>query len=206
MSLPVKRPARLTLAAAAATLAITLAPSSAAAATLVKMNNSYSFNPKEISIDRGTAVRWKNFGSFQDHDVRSLLPNYFRSPGGVGGLDQGESYTFTFRSAGTFAYVCKAHQPDGMFGEVVVPISVSKLTNPVRFRIYVATQSASSPFTHVIEVDKPGPSGWTVLRTTTASSYTFKPAKHGTFRFRARVRNTSAGVSSAPSPVRSLTW
>jgi plastocyanin len=205
MSSSVNRPARLTLAGLVVALTLALAPAGASAAVTVVKMPTRDFNPKEVSVDRGAQVRWRNNG-FESHDVRSTLTNYFRSPGGVGGLSPGETYTFTFRSAGNFAYVCKAHQEDGMLGEVVVPISVTKLTDPVRFRIFVASQAASAPFTHVIEVDKPGAGGFTPLKTTTASSFTFKPANHGTFLFRAKVRNTAAGTSSGYSPVVSRSW
>ena len=119
-----------------------LAPAGAAATTtwLVDMDNSYTFHPKTKAIARGDKVKWRNKQSLQ-HDVQSDLSGYFTSPGGKGGLGEDETYTKTFKQAGTFGYICRFHRNDGMQGTIVVPIKVT--LNGSTFTITVASASAS---------------------------------------------------------------
>jgi plastocyanin len=81
------------------------------ATTEVQMVKSYRFDPKVIEIEAGDTVSWTNEDNFthtvevdgqEDHEV-----------------EQGESFSITFDTPGTYHYVCTLHSKD-MDGEVVV--------------------------------------------------------------------------------------
>ena len=81
------------------------------ATTEVSMAKSYVFEPKVIEIAAGETVTWTNDDNFthtvqvdgrEDHKV-----------------EQDESVSITFDTAGTYHYVCTLHRQD-MDGEVVV--------------------------------------------------------------------------------------
>ena len=81
------------------------------ATTEVQMVKSYRFDPKVIEIDAGDSVTWTNEDNFthtvevdgqEDHKV-----------------GQGESFSITFDTPGTYHYVCTLHNKD-MDGEVIV--------------------------------------------------------------------------------------
>jgi plastocyanin len=81
------------------------------ATTEVQMVKSYRFDPKVIEIKAGETVTWTNEDNFthtvevdgqEDHKV-----------------EQGESFSITFDTPGTYHYVCTLHSKD-MDGEVIV--------------------------------------------------------------------------------------
>jgi plastocyanin len=81
------------------------------ATTEVQMVKSYRFDPKVIEIKSGDKVTWTNEDNFthtvevdgqEDHKV-----------------EQGESFSITFDTPGTYHYVCTLHSKD-MDGEVIV--------------------------------------------------------------------------------------
>ncbi len=81
------------------------------ATTEVQMVKSYRFDPKVIEIETGQTVTWTNEDNFthtvevdgqEDHKV-----------------EQGESFSITFDTPGTYHYVCTLHSKD-MDGEVIV--------------------------------------------------------------------------------------
>jgi plastocyanin len=78
----------------------------------VKMEG-IEFNPAEVSVSKGDTVTWVNEDSV-GHDVTG---DSFKS-GDPGGLQNGDTFKFTFKKAGTFDYVCTVHP--GMDGSVVV--------------------------------------------------------------------------------------
>ena len=57
-----------------------------------------------------------------------------------------------------------------------------------------------------MQVRKPGSSTFQTIGTTTGAKITFKPGQHGTFVFRAAVKNISSGGFSGWSPTVSRTW
>ena len=153
----------------------------------------------------GDKVEWKSTAnSSQKHDVFSNLPGYFASPGGYGGLTPGKHYTRTFTSAGSFGYLCEVHLDDNMIGTVIVPVGVALVGD--RFRITAASVASGGSWRHVVQVRKPGSSTFQTIGTTTAAKVTFKPGQHGTFVFRAAVKNISSGKLSGWSPTVSRTW
>ena len=64
---------------------------------------NFSFSPKDVTIKKGTTVTWTN----QDSVIHTAT-----SDTGVfdsGNLSQGQSFSYTFSTAGTFPYVCTPH-------------------------------------------------------------------------------------------------
>ncbi len=165
------------------------------------MGNSYSFSKAAISVARGDIVRWRKTSAIQPHDVRSVLPGYFKSPGGAGGMGPGEVFSRTFQQAGSFGYVCRVHQDQGMRGTVTVPITVTRSGST--FTIKVARGSTSgSPWRNRVQVRTPGSSSWKTVATTTAKSVTFASSKPGTYQFRSAVRNKDNGAQVRLEPGR----
>ena len=74
---------------------------------------NFSFNPANITIKRGTKVRWIN----RDSTTHTATANKKRSFDS-GRLRPGQRYTHTFKRAGKQRYHCEIH-PD-MMGSVVV--------------------------------------------------------------------------------------
>lgn len=67
---------------------------------------NYAFSPGTIRVKKGTTVTWTNHDSI-GHDI---------TPTGGGDdfkasdlLNNGESYSFTFNTAGTYTYKCSPH-------------------------------------------------------------------------------------------------
>jgi plastocyanin len=71
---------------------------------------NYAFNPATINIKKGGKVTWTNQDS-APHQIKSATFNSST-------LNQGESFSFTFDTAGTFDYSCAIHP--SMTGKVVV--------------------------------------------------------------------------------------
>ncbi|HKH37476.1 MAG TPA: cupredoxin family copper-binding protein [Rubrobacter sp.] len=74
---------------------------------------NFRFKPANITIKRGTKVRWIN----RDSTTHTATANKKRSFDS-GRLSPGQSYTHTFKRAGKQRYHCEIH-PD-MMGSVVV--------------------------------------------------------------------------------------
>jgi plastocyanin len=81
------------------------------ATTEVQMIKSYRFDPKVIQIAAGETVTWTNDDNFT-HTVQV-------DGQGDHKVEQGESFTITFDTPGTYHYVCTLHSKD-MDGEVIV--------------------------------------------------------------------------------------
>lgn len=202
------RSLRMTLTVLAASLAIALAPAAASAATVKITMGFNDFTPASKPVARGATVKWVNptNGVFE-HNVQATAPRwYFYSTRSAtkGDIFPGQSYRFTFRAAGTFHYVCSIHS--GMDGTITVPISVAKLSGPVRFRITVASASASGAWRNEVQVRRPGASTWVRIARTTGTTVTYAPSKRGTYAFRSRVTNVTTGANSAWSPAVSRTF
>ena len=105
------------------------APKSDAGVEVDVVNIAYSPDPLEIST--GTEVTWTNQDEGVHHTVTSGLPGDNGVPGVSEGKpakpdglfdgdlpDAGESFSFTFEEAGTYAYFCRIHP--SMTAEVIV--------------------------------------------------------------------------------------
>ena len=81
-------------------------------ATNVVTIDNFTFTPPELTVAVGTTVKW-----FNHDDIPHLVVNKdkaFRSKA----LDTGDSFSYTFASAGTFDYFCGLHPH--MVGKVIV--------------------------------------------------------------------------------------
>ncbi len=67
-----------------------------------------SFLPNSVTIRAGTTVTWTNIDTIQ-HTATSGTPG---APNGLfdsGALQSGQTFSFTFTTAGTYAYFCRIH-------------------------------------------------------------------------------------------------
>ncbi|MGB3045974.1 MAG: cupredoxin family copper-binding protein [Xanthobacteraceae bacterium] len=74
--------------------------------------DNFTFGPANLTVPAGTTVTWTNHDDIP-HSVVAT-DKAFRSAA----LDTNDSYTFTFKTAGTFAYFCGLHPH--MTGKVIV--------------------------------------------------------------------------------------
>ncbi len=67
---------------------------------------NYSFSPSPLKVKKGTTVKWTN----SDIAKHTITADSGGSNGPNGPLfGQGQTYSFTFNTAGTFAYHCEPH-------------------------------------------------------------------------------------------------
>jgi plastocyanin len=71
-------------------------------ANTIVMKN-FDFTPMMMTVKAGTTVTWKNMDG-EPHTVVSP-DGVFRSHA----LDQGDTFTFTFTTPGTYKYICSIH-------------------------------------------------------------------------------------------------
>lgn len=83
-------------------------PPRAAAVTI----DNFTFSAASLNVSVGTTVTWTNSDDVP-HTVTSAT-KVFKSPP----LDTGESFSYTFKTAGTFEYFCSLHPH--MTGKIVV--------------------------------------------------------------------------------------
>jgi plastocyanin len=84
--------------------------------TKIDMHN-IQFNPKTITVKKGTTVEWVNQDSVA-HDVTKVSGPGQQFSSGTGNLRNGDTYKQTFNTAGTIHYQCTVHA--GMTGTIVV--------------------------------------------------------------------------------------
>lgn len=66
----------------------------------------YAFQPAKITVKKGTTVSWTN----QDSDRHDVTPTDESTDFKASKLlAKGESYSYTFNTAGTFSYYCSPH-------------------------------------------------------------------------------------------------
>lgn len=70
----------------------------------------FSFNPKVMTIKKGTTLTWIN----KDSPTHTVEGDAFKS----GDLKTGDTFEFTFDETGTFAYHCGPHP--NMTGTIIV--------------------------------------------------------------------------------------
>jgi len=74
----------------------------------------FAFEPRDVLVVPGTAVRWVNRDEFPHADVMEG-----GRPGNAQGtIRPGAEHTFVFRDAGRFVYRCSVHPT--MLGEITV--------------------------------------------------------------------------------------
>ncbi len=156
-----------------------------------------AFIPKSVAVGQGQGVRWSFTGSTGHTATDRKGMGLFDS----GTHAAGTSYSFTFLGAGTYPYWDAVSH---FSGSVKVPPVVAPSTGTVSTAFAVAWAFAPLPagFVSDVQVLRPGSTVWTSWLTgQTATGGTFTPdAGTGTYRFRARVRNTENGKAGTYSP------
>ncbi len=74
--------------------------------------HSFAFTPQTLTVDVGTGVTWTN----QDETIHSIVCPELKLRSNP--LDTNDSFTYVFRKAGTYDYICGMHPY--MKGQVVV--------------------------------------------------------------------------------------
>ena len=72
----------------------------------------FAFQPSELTINKGESVIWTNFDA-ANHIIRENT-GLFESAK----LNQGQSYSYKFETAGTYEYHCTIHP--NMVGKIIV--------------------------------------------------------------------------------------
>ena len=82
-----------------------------APAPTIKLEH-FMFQPTTLKVTVGATVRWENLDG-EPHTVVSV-DGLFRS----GALDQGDAFSYTFKTPGSYRHVCSIHPQ--MVGTIVV--------------------------------------------------------------------------------------
>lgn len=177
--------------------ALLVAPAPAHAADAAVEVADFAFTPATVRVGLGDRVQW-TFTDQMSHTSTSDQ-GFWNS----GLKNDGETFSHTFGSAGTYAYHCTPHPQ--MTGRVKVPLRVTG--SPADgWTLRWATGVAPDGRDFDVQVRRKGAGSWTwYRRDTTAATGAFDPGRSGTWKIRARTSNTDAGASSRWSPVRSLT-
>jgi plastocyanin len=78
-------------------------PASSGNSTELEIDN-FAFSPETITIKKGTKLTWTN----KDSVEHTVTGDDGKGPDS-GPLSQGETYSYTFNEAGSFAYHCAPH-------------------------------------------------------------------------------------------------
>ena len=159
------------------------------------------FDPPNVSVRVGQAVRWRNTDSAaphtatENHGLWNLTGTY--GPPGSRGFGPGESRQRPFE-AGTHNYFCKIH-PDTMRGWVRVPVVLSKATVNGQRVIRVRWAPAPPPSNRVFDVQRRRGNGpWQNFRVdTNTAAASFGASAVGTvWRLRARLQKAGAPAAA----------
>lgn len=131
-----------------ALLALPLLPTGqASAASYSVAMKGYAFSPASLSVPVGSTVTWTNQDT-APHDVKTTSgPVPIHSPL----LDKGESWSFTFGTAGSYGYYCTVH-PDMTAGITVKAAAPATSAAPTHRH----TASGSSPGHAEHQASSPG--------------------------------------------------
>jgi amicyanin len=91
----------------------------AAAPTPSSPPKDIKFNPADVTVNAGDAITFTNDEAIP-HDVHKTSgPGADFSSGGVGGMQEGDTFELTLDQPGKYDYVCEVHAP-GMAGTITV--------------------------------------------------------------------------------------
>ena len=90
---------------------VLLASSVAHAATKNVSIVDFAYSPKTVTIHKGDTVRWTHKGQ-SPHTVTADAHGF-----GSGPLENGQTYSHTFNSTGSFRYYCRFHGGPGGKGQ-----------------------------------------------------------------------------------------
>jgi plastocyanin len=152
-----------------------------------------AFSPQAASASQGQTVVWTNTGANTHQVVDTSGMGLFAS----GSLTSGQTYSFAFVCAGTYAY----NDPlfPTMTGTVAVPM-FSVPTSGGTTTVFTLTWAASTPpagFVYDVQIKRPT-GNWTTWRSgQTVTTLTWTPdAGTGSYQFRARIKQSATGKFS----------
>lgn len=119
------RRAALAVAGLLVFLNLPFAPGPAAAATQQVMMQGYAYSPAALTVRVGDTVTWMQHDEAPHDVVTTSAPVAFRSPR----LSAGQSWSYTFRQPGTYAYYCSVH-PDMRATVTVLPAPTTAPPKP----------------------------------------------------------------------------
>jgi plastocyanin len=163
-----------------------------------------SFQPADTSVQLNGSVTWRNKNRVAH--TSSSDPVFLWNSGR---LDRGQTFTFTFVTAGTFPYRCFYH-PKVMRGTVAVSMRAKPSEGPVGsvFRIIWATADPGTDFEYNVRVTDANGATFHAWKTGVAHdvlSGRFKPTQAGVYQFESQLERVSTGETSLVSPVLSIT-
>ena len=98
-------------------------------ALTIGMTDDLDFKPSEVTIQAGETIIWENTSQLV-HTVtfdpsEALDKSHVKLPEGIkpfgsGKMNPGDTYSHTFKKAGTYKYFCIPHESSGMLGKVIV--------------------------------------------------------------------------------------
>lgn len=97
-----------------------LAAAPAQAATAEVMMANYAFSPATLTVHVGDTVTWMQHDQAPHDATTTSAPVSFHSPQ----LSDGQSWSYTFRTPGTYAYYCSVH-PDMRASVTVLPAATT---------------------------------------------------------------------------------
>jgi plastocyanin len=152
------------------------------------------FNPANVTAHQGDTVKWTWDSS--GHTTTDTT--------GLGRWDSKirsvhATFTHKFVHAGTFGYHCQVHFSLGMVGSVKVPLMLTRSGTKVTVRW--ASSAPAAGFVEDVQQQKPGAVGFTALVTGSTAQAKAITLTRGTWKFRARYRNSRTGKASGYSPV-----
>ncbi|MBA3551884.1 MAG: hypothetical protein H0W27_03290 [Actinobacteria bacterium] len=167
------------------------------------------FTPATAKPKQGDSVLWTN----ADDIAHTTTSNGCPSSGepGVGlwcspSMGQNATYSFIFRAAAKYPYVCIFHA--SMKGTVQVNMKASPMSGGTgtTFTIVWAKASIPNGFNADVQIKRPGDasfSNWMLNQVNTMVSESFTPDQGvGTYQFRSRLQNdASGGASNYSKPV-----
>jgi plastocyanin len=117
-----------------------LTPTATAATHQVMMQN-YAFSPASLTVNAGDTVTWTQHDTAPHNVVTTSAPVAVHSPE----LSQGQSWSYTFTTPGTYSYYCTVH-PDMRAQVTVLPAATAP--RPVT-SAPATTKRAAAPSTRV---------------------------------------------------------
>ncbi|WP_410567332.1 cupredoxin family copper-binding protein [Amycolatopsis sp. cmx-4-61] len=97
-----------------------LAAAPAQAATTQVMMSGYAFSPATLTVHVGDTVTWVQHDQAPHDATTTSAPVSFHSPQ----LSEGQSWSYMFRTPGTYAYYCSVH-PDMRATVTVLPAATT---------------------------------------------------------------------------------
>jgi plastocyanin len=169
------------------------APAKPSAKNVAVTVQNFVFTPANARVGLGGTVTW----TFRDAVAHTASDSSGMGLWSSGTRSGGATFAFTFRAAGTYAYVCRLHS--SMTGTVSVPMKFApkKGGTATSYGITWATAAPPTDFVFDVQIKRPGASGFSAWRTgVTTLSATFRPdAGTGSYQFQARLHKTGGAAS-----------